>query len=93
MLTSSLFLPESAGTFLSGWYFLASSIYLLLTCLSETFSLRLNAKIPSKSLRFIPTPSALNLLLFCRGGREGGSHCYVGVDADFFGGVEYFLAS
>ena len=43
--SSSLFLPDSAGTFLSGWYFHASSMYLHLTCFSETLSLRVNPSI------------------------------------------------
>ena len=68
MVSSSLIIPDVAGTFLSGWNFLASSMYLLLTCLSDTISLRLNPKMPSDSLRFTSTPSGSYPLLF-RGGR------------------------
>ena len=70
MVDSSLFLPDSCGTFLPGWHFLASSMYLLLTCLSVIISLRLKPRIPSKSLRSVPTPSESYLTLL-RGG-EGG---------------------
>ena len=74
MVASSLFLPDSAGTFLSGWYFLARSMYLLLTCLSETLLLRLKPRTPIESLRFVPTPSGLYLALL-RGG-EGGKFLF-----------------
>ena len=70
-MASSLFLPEVVGSFLSGWNFLASSMYLLLICLSDTISSMLKPKIPSESLRFTPTPSGSNPLL-SRGGGEGG---------------------
>ena len=54
---------RSWGSFLSWWNFLASSMYLLLICLSDTISSMLKPKIPSESLRFTPTPSGSNPLL------------------------------
>ena len=57
MVASPLFLPDSAGTFFSGWYFLASSMYPLLTCLPDTLLLRVSPSILKESLGFIPTPS------------------------------------
>ena len=89
-MASSLFLPEVVGSFLSGWNFLASSMYLLLICLSDTISSRLNPKIPSESLRFTPTPSGSNPLLFCG---VGVSDCgYVVVGGGFSGGVGYYFS-
>ena len=92
MVASSSFLPDSAGTFLSGSYFRASSMNLLLTCLLVTILLKLKPRIPSESLRFVPTPSESYSALL-RGG-EGFKFlfCFVGVGVGFFGGVVYFLA-
>ena len=67
-MASSLFLPEISGLFLSGWNLRASSLYLLLTCVSDTNSFRENPKMPSESLRFTPNPSVLYSLLFRGGG-------------------------
>ena len=83
-MASSRFLPEVVGSFLSGWNFLASSMYLLLICLSDTISSRLKPKIPSESLGFTPTPSGSNPLLLLRGGgREVSGFGYVAVGGDF----------
>ena len=70
-MASSLFLPDVVGLFLSGWNLCASSMYRLLTICSVTISFMENPSIPSESLRFTPTPSGLNPLLF-RGDGEGG---------------------
>ena len=70
-MASSLFLPDVAGLFLSGWNLRASSMYLLLTLLSVTISFMEKPNIPSESLRFTPTPSESYSSLF-RGDGEGG---------------------
>ena len=48
--------------------FAGSSMYLLLTCVSDTSSLKENPKMPKESLRCTPTPSGSYSLLFRRGG-------------------------
>ena len=75
-MAASLFLPDIAGTFLSGWNCRASFMYLLLICLSETISFSGNPKMPSASLRFTPNPSG-SYPLFFYGGGEGGKFVLV----------------
>ena len=90
----SLFLPDIARPFLSGWNDRTSSMYLLLICISVTISFSVNSKMPSESLRFVFTPSGLHvhLLIFVGRGREVNHLGYVVVGASFFGrGVDYFL--
>ena len=92
-MASLLFLPEISGLFLSGWNLRASSMYLLLTCVSDTNSFRENPKMPSESLRFTPTPSGLYSLLFRGGGREVNLFGYLVVVGCLSEGVVFLVVN